>query len=320
MRKVLNESPKVIFKAWHLTFRKNYSLDSPVAIQKYKAFKENLIYIKEVNSKSLGFTLGLGPWADLTNEEYKNQVLSSFQTNHQVFEGKPNYQKKTNVNFFDDEDDDLMRNLDGKGIDWSNLYNYIEEENLQCDNSWSSIAIGVLEGVTAVKERQTQITKLSNQQLIDCAKKTKPCEGGSLGLAFQYLVENGSISKQNYQMKKGDNKCNIESSNNAVKPKDYIYEIFYEKDQAIKYLKNGPYASVLDASSRDFQLYEEGTLPLSLCKDTNHGVIVVGFNNDSITIRNNWGDSWGTNGNASIKRTSTPLTCFLEFMVYQPLI
>jgi hypothetical protein len=64
MRKLLKDNPKVIFKVWHLIFKKNYSLDSSLAIQKYKAFSENLKYIKEVNSKSLEFTPGLEIWAD----------------------------------------------------------------------------------------------------------------------------------------------------------------------------------------------------------------------------------------------------------------
>jgi len=61
---------------YHGLFEKNYELNSQEGFRKYKAFKDNIKYIKDFNSKNTKSQLGIGPWTDLSNEEYINTVLT----------------------------------------------------------------------------------------------------------------------------------------------------------------------------------------------------------------------------------------------------
>ncbi len=46
---------------------------------RYKIFKQNLKYIEETNAKNLSFILGIGPFTDLTKEEFKEKYLMKTQ-------------------------------------------------------------------------------------------------------------------------------------------------------------------------------------------------------------------------------------------------
>ena len=56
--------------------RKKYTLNSDEGRHKFDSFKNNLKFIEEYNSrKKHKFTLGIGPFADLTNEEFIEKML-----------------------------------------------------------------------------------------------------------------------------------------------------------------------------------------------------------------------------------------------------
>lgn len=62
------------FKIWHGIYKMPYDLNTPLAIKKYKAFKANLKYIQKRNSEQTEVVLGLGPFSDLTFEEFKSTL------------------------------------------------------------------------------------------------------------------------------------------------------------------------------------------------------------------------------------------------------
>lgn len=78
------------FKLWHYAFDKPYDLNSDMAIQKYKTFKSNLKIIKEENAKTSDYKLGLGPFTDLSAEEFLETYANLKVPEGEVssFEGK----------------------------------------------------------------------------------------------------------------------------------------------------------------------------------------------------------------------------------------
>ena len=71
----LDGPKKQLFKVYHLLFQKNYDLNSEEGVKRYKIFKSNLKLHKEHNDKNLGYTLGIGPFTDLTQEELINLMI-----------------------------------------------------------------------------------------------------------------------------------------------------------------------------------------------------------------------------------------------------
>ena len=127
--------------------------------------------------------------------------------------------------------------------------------------------------------------RLSAQQLLDCDKKENGCKGGKLHTAYDYIARNGGIdSLENYPYKAEVGECKKDTVRYFSLPYlisfceipllIYIYILFFFKSAVVRIrgwvsvlqflgegeLKNAvskqPVAIVVDAESRDFQLYE----------------------------------------------------------------
>ena len=80
MSSLQTKPAKEQFKIWHGIYKMPYDLNTPFAIQKYKAFKANLEYIQKRNSEQSEVVLGLGPFSDLTFEEFKATLPNSVES------------------------------------------------------------------------------------------------------------------------------------------------------------------------------------------------------------------------------------------------
>jgi hypothetical protein len=82
-------------------------------------------------------------------------------------------------------------------------------------------------------------------------------------------------------------------------------------------LSKGAYAVMIDASSRDFQLYSSGILKIRKCGEPNHGVFVTEISDNFIRLRNSFGERWGENGYIRIARDPETKSCHAERNVFQ---
>ena len=81
MMELLDSKPnKEKFKYWHFLMKRPYDINSQEAIDRYAIFKQNLKKIQEVNASQSKFVLGLGPFTDLTFEEWASSASSSDET------------------------------------------------------------------------------------------------------------------------------------------------------------------------------------------------------------------------------------------------
>ena len=71
----IDQSPKDLFKIYHLIFIKEYKFFSKNGKKRYKIFKKNFKEINYINSKSLSYRMGINQFTDLTNQEFIDQIL-----------------------------------------------------------------------------------------------------------------------------------------------------------------------------------------------------------------------------------------------------
>lgn len=303
---------KEMFKAWHYVNQKDkeYDINTPLAIRKYKTFKKNLKFINEYNEKN-GKTIGIGPFADLTNKEFKASYLGSskpqdFDLNGSKLNGIPSQE------FFKTE----KVNEYSESINWSSYYTKVLNQN-PCGSCYSFAATGVAEVFAVLKGKEFKF--LSNQQIIDCNKHTRGCNGGWPTSVYKYLEEIG-VAEESYYAYTGSNmlKCKLrDCTTYEYKPylflKGFHYCSKYNADNSPcadeyyeKAITRGPITVTIDAGSVILQhLANEDVIisPIELkCKEINHGLILVQMTKDYVLLRNSWGRKWGNEGYFKIRR------------------
>merc|ERR1712126_456559 len=81
---------------------------------------------------------------------------------------------------------------------------------------------GALEG--AIKKKTGELVNLSEQNLVDCDKKSSGCNGGLEIWAWDYIIKNGGINLEKdypYEAKHHHN-CNFDENNRVLTMTDYI--------------------------------------------------------------------------------------------------
>lgn len=78
MMNLIDSEPvmKQKFKLWQHAVNRQYDLNSELAVNRYKVFKQNMKDIKMHNDKSLSYKYGLGQFTDLTEEEFRLNYLT----------------------------------------------------------------------------------------------------------------------------------------------------------------------------------------------------------------------------------------------------
>lgn len=325
----MDKSPKEIFKSWHLLFKKEYTLDSSEAKQRFKTFKENLIKIRDSNAKNLSFKVGLNQFSDLTNEEFKAKyaTLKPGDKALDFFNEKPANQ----LFMSDEEDDDLTkRNLQSTypAIDYRGFFD-IPRDQGGCGSCWAFTTCSAIEGGVSKKLGKI-IPYLSPQQMVDCSTANAGCRGGSLRQGMNYALQFGLQYDSDYVYKDYQQSC----AYNNLKPLtritswDYCcnYSAFPTRycsfDKVYKMLAKGPLSVSVDGGTWDFQTYASGIFNSS-CTQVNHAVTLVGYgvsnNIQYWLVRNSWGTTWGEKGNIRIQvNPGNNNSCFIEYEAVLP--
>lgn len=337
MNHILSKPMKEQFKLWHYVFSKPYNINSEEALSRYRNYKSNFNYIQKINSKNLGYTLGVGFFNDMTLEEMISKY-ASYKKAEAIDEEYEdiNQLKKLDVNAIEDDDTLLaessnhMRYLENK--DWRYLWNNVRNQ-AGCGSCWAFATVAVLEGFYMLKYNQ-QID-LSEQQLIDCNTTNFGCQGGNFNKSFKYAKKNAVVDENSYPYQEIQKRCKLydERCHQLIKPivllKDFTF-----CDSSLPYpdlkctdeihenmIKRGPYASSVASQGLDLFFYIDGifTPTADVCKEVNHAVVTVGLTKEYIMIRNTW-DNWGDNQYGKVARAVTGKlnSCGLLDEAYQP--
>jgi len=259
---------------------------------RYEIFKDNIDKINRHNAKKLSWWMGVTPFADLTEDEFKEKIVG----------GCVMTRTERNEFFIGSSTENPA------AVDWVTQGKITPVKNQgQCGSCWAFSTTGSIEGRYAIAKGV--LNSLSEQELVDCAgsEGNNGCRGGLMDYGFEYVQQEKGLCKESqfpYDAKTEKLQCNQKRSmcqDGHVDPISGYRDVPKENSQELENaLVQGPVSVAIEADQRSFQLYKGGVLTSTCGAKLDHGVLAVGYDNTgdihSWKIKNSWGPSWGENG------------------------
>ena len=270
----------------------------------------NTEYIKEHNVNNLSYKLEPNQFVE---REYINEFYPSM--NNLIVTNNTNIKEEILPEYQTD-------------IDWRDEYKVSSVKNQgSCGGCWAFSAVGAIESAWAIK--YNKLYNLSEQELIDCSTLNKGCKGGSMDLAFQYIMNNSLCTNLSYPYTAQDDICNINNCNPIVKIKNYSNVKQNNETALMRAVSNKPISVAIQANKRSFQLYQSGIYSDPECGyNLDHGVLLIGYGYDDLykmdywIVKNSWGKQWGENGYIRLLRNTndTRGQCGIAMMPSYPIV
>ena len=279
------------FQKFLIKYNKKYNTIAEYFLR-YNVFKKNL---KRFSQNKASYKMGINQFTDLTPTEFRKGYLNL----DMKLLNKINY-KKVSVNSKNDAPESW--NWVDEGV-----FGPVKDQGY-CGSCWAFSAIGNIEALNAMKTKE--YVALSEQQLVDCdTEYDQGCNGGLMEYAFAYLVEKGCMTEKDYPYVGYDDTCHYDESKVFLRIDSWLMLDTQDENEIKEYLyTNGPLAIAINADP--FQYYTGGIIDEDewSCdpEGLNHGVVLVGYGNESGVdywiIRNSWGDYWGEDGYVRVAR------------------
>ena len=177
----------------------------------------------------------------------------------------------------------------------------------QCGSCWAFSTTGSLEG--AKFKADGKLESFSEQQLVDCSKSygNNGCGGGWMNSSFFYVTDNGITTEAKYGYKGVAGACHYNTTDQAWIIHDCT-EVTVDNEAALQNaVAQQPVSVAIEANHISFQLYKSGVYTGNCGTKLDHGVLAVGYGEDSgkkfWKVKNSWGASWGLKGFILIERT-----------------
>ncbi|XP_015571857.2 cysteine protease XCP1 [Ricinus communis] len=284
-----------LFESWMSKHGKTYeSIEEK--LHRLEVFKDNLMHIDRRNRDVTTYWLALNEFADLSHEEFKSKYLG---LNTDAPRGRIS------------EDLSYRDVIDlPKSIDWRKKGAVAPVKNQgSCGSCWAFSTVAAVEGINQIVTGN--LTSLSEQELIDCDTSfNSGCNGGLMDYAFDYIVNNGGLHKEEdypYLMEEGT--CDEKREEMEVVTISGYHDVPENNEESLlKALAHQPLSISIEASGRDFQFYGRGVFNGPCGTDLDHGVAAVGYGSskglDYIIVKNSWGPKWGEKGYIRMKRNT----------------
>jgi cathepsin L len=281
---------QTIFTDWMVENQKSYAPEE--FFYRYDVFKANLDWITAHNLLNNTYTVGLGPFTDLTLAEYKLTYLGY----------RMELRREPIVTL------DQVHAYPSGSLDWTTKGAVTGVKNQgQCGSCWAFSTTGSVEGTVALLKGH--LTSLSEQQLVDCAGAygNAGCNGGLMDNAFKYVMKNGLCTESAYPYTARDGTCKSSSCTMSADSKISTYkDVTHTENSLGAAVDITPVSVAIEADQAAFQNYKSGVLSGICGKQLDHGVLVVGYGTDVTTpywkVKNSWGTSWGEAGYVRIIR------------------
>jgi len=176
-----------------------------------------------------------------------------------------------------------------------------------CGSCWAFSAIEVVESHYMIATGERDV-KFAPQAYVNCVQNpdscggTGGCEGATMELAFNMTVTRGVPLESDLPYQGSDETCIDYPA--AAKCDGYV-KVAENDAQALEtaIAENGPVSVTVAANwfSYGGGIYDGGCTATSC--SLNHGVVAVGYTQDSWIVRNSWGQSWGEQGYIRLTRS-----------------
>lgn len=193
-------------------------------------------------------------------------------------------------------------------VDWRHkgAVTAVKDQGLFCGSCWAFSTTGAIEAHQFIKTGK--LVPLSEQNLVDCVLDNMACEGGFMSIAYEYIVQNKGIDREDsYPYIADDQDCQFNGTTVGASIKSYV-NVTPGDEQALAeaVAKYGPVSVGISVSSK-FQNYREGVMNDLICTHAlNHAVLIVGYGMENGTdywlVKNSWGESWGDKGYIKMSR------------------
>lgn len=246
-------------------------------------YEKNVNDIEQMNAQGNGATFGVNQFSGMAFEEFSDVYLNMKQEPTSELPRLGRFEGGAEL-------DD---------VDWD--VTPVKDQGT-CGSCWAFASMGAIEAIH--KQSSGATVSLSEQQLLDCEKKSKGCEGGWPHWAFDYLTDGPIYTTDSYPYKaRQDSSCGS-GTDSGVRVTGYQY--VDKSDSAIVSAVSAHPITVTVNVTKFFQHYRSGILAESNTTgcDLNHAVVVTGYGSDHFKIKNSWGKTWGENGYIRIKRTT----------------
>lgn len=315
-KNVLQWHPKwVDFLHFIETFNKKYN-DNELE-GRFNNFLKNLQLIE---THDYSFELGLNPFSDLSQEEFKSFAKIGYVPRENPLPIKRSllrFGRTTSCGEFKSKTQSLPDT-----IDWRqrNAVTEVKDQG-QCGSCWSFSATGSMEGAWAIKTGK--LVSFSEQQLIDCSivYGNSGCQGGLMEGAFEYAIDKGMCTENELPYKANGGLCSgCSVVSHFTRCVDVTPNNQLHLKEAVSY---GPVSVAIEADTLIFQFYKSGVVDDVKCgTNLDHGVLVVGYGNengkDYWVVKNSWGPRWGDNGYIKIARSNSTLDVGICGIAAQP--
>lgn len=284
-------------------FDKNYTSAREEAMR-LAIFSSNVKRINIENSLGHTYELGIGPFADLTLEEFRARHKSVRPNN---IWGKL---KKLGTHGAKD----TVTVPDYKDWTKENAVTRVKNQG-SCGSCWAFSTTGALEGAFAVLEGT--LISLSEQNILDCDSQDQKCNGGMMDTAFSYVESKGLCSEETYPYEcyySFNPYCIWSQCTSACTTVIAPGQLTCYKDVEPKNNKalqsaiaQQPVSVAIEADSFVFQHFSKGVISSAGCGESlDHGVLAVGYGTedgvDFWKVKNSWGPEWGEDGYVKIAR------------------
>jgi len=242
-----------------------------------------------------GAILGATVFSDLTLEEFQALNIRGIQSG--AASGLPS----VGVHEYNGE-------ALAESVDWTTKGAVTPVKNQgQCGSCWAFSTVGGLEGAWQIASGN--LVSLSEQQFVDCDKADSGCNGGLMDHGFNFAKGTAIATEDSYPYTATGGSC--QSSFTTGIPQGGVtgYTDVSNSASALQSALNGnPVSVAIQADQSVFQQYTGGVITSGCGSNLDHGVLAVGYDGNTIKVKNSWGSSWGVNGYVSIDASQCGIT------------
>merc|ERR1711976_443542 len=153
------------------------------------------------------------------------------------------------------------------------------------------------------------LVSMSEQQFVDCSKQHGGCNGGLMDYAFSFAKSTAIATESSYPYTARDGTCKSSFTTALAQGAVTGYtDVSASASSLQSALNKQPVSVAIQADQAVFQQYTGGVITSGCGSQLDHGVLAVGYDGNTIKVKNSWGSSWGLNGYVSMDASQCGIT------------